>query len=289
LEGTFDSPETFIGIAEPDGTLVKTNELSFEFINADAADVLGEPAWEASWWNHSDTAQQKCQGAVERASSGETVRFEAQHIAADSTQISTSVVVRPVMAADVVDKVIIEATDITDLKRREEEIEFFNSILRHDILNEMTVIASRAEMLTDVANGTQADCAETILNWSQDIVGLTQKVRAILNTVSGGRSESVGPVDIAPVISNVVDSIATVDGEFVIETDIQNGIVAGVDDLFKDVIKNIILNAVQHAGSGPTIKVTAKRVNSIIQARIADDGPGIPIENRETVFEKGRS
>jgi len=95
----------------------------------------------------------------------------------------------------------------------------------------MIVVKFRAETLTDVTNGTQADYAETTLNWSQDIVGLTQKVRTILNAVPDGRSESVDPVDIALVINNVVDSIATVDGKFVIETDIQNGIMARVDGL----------------------------------------------------------
>jgi len=95
----------------------------------------------------------------------------------------------------------------------------------------MIVVKFRAETLTDVTNGAKADYAETTLNWSQDIVGLTQKVRTILNAVPDGRSESVDPVDIALVINNVVDSIATVDGKFVIETDIQNGIMARVDGL----------------------------------------------------------
>ena len=48
----------------------------------------------------------------------------------------------------------------------------------------MTVIEARAETLADVLSGTQATYAETILDWSRDIVELTQKVRRVLSTMS---------------------------------------------------------------------------------------------------------
>jgi len=289
LEATFDSPETFIGILEPDGTLVKANELSLEFIDAKPTDVLGEPAWEAAWWNHSDTAQQKCKDAVERASSGETVRFESSHPGADGRQISTSIVVRPVMAADAVEKVIIEATDITDLKQHESKIEFFNSILRHDVLNGMTVINSRAELLTDELSGSQAAHAETILDWGEDIVSLTEKIRTVLSALSADQPIDGQPVQIGPVVDSVLDRVATAGGNHSIETDLDWGISVRAGNLFEDVVKNILLNAVQHAGTNPNIEITTETTDSLVQLRIADDGPGIPPEQREAIFKEGEA
>jgi len=289
LEATFNSPKTFIGILEPDGTLHRANELSLEFSNSDEADVLGKPVWEGPWWNYRDALQRKCRDAVEQASEGETVSFESDHVGADGQEISTSVLIRPVTADGEVDKIILEATDITDLKRREEEMEFFNRILRHDILNGMMVISSRADLLTDELSGERAAHAETILDRTEDIVSLTEKIRSILSALSTDKLEPPQPVELAPLVDDVLDSATTATGSYTIETDIKGELVVSAGKLFEDVVKNIILNAVQHAGTSPHIKITTEVTDSKVQLRIADDGPGISDERCGAIFQEGEA
>ena len=287
LEATFNSPETFIGILDADGTLIRANETALGFIDADDEAVFGEPFWEAPWWNHDEAVAARCRDAVERAGEGEMVRFEAEHIGADGQRISTSVVARPVAADGTVRKIIVEGTDVTDLKRREEQIEFFNSILRHDILNGMTVIEARAETLADTLEGTQATYAETILDWSRDIVDLTQKVRSVLSTMSGDGLTEPETIELAPVTEGAVDKAASMDADCTVETAIHDGVAVLAGDLFDDVVGNILTNAVEHGGPGTTIEVTTELVGPMVHLRIADDGPGIPPAEREAIFEKG--
>ncbi|MDS0221246.1 ATP-binding protein [Haloarcula sp. S1AR25-5A] len=286
LEATFNSPETFIGILDADGTLTRANETALEFIDADEA-VFEEPIWETPWWNHDEAVARRCQDAVERAREGETVRFEAEHIGADGQRISTAVMARPVAADGTVQKILVEGTDITDLKRHEEQMEFFNSILRHDILNGMTVIEARAETLADDLDGTQATYAETILDWSRDIVDLTQKVRSVLSTMSDDGLTEAETIPLRPVIEGAVNKAASMDEDCTVETDIDDGLTVVADDLLDDVVGNILTNAVEHGGPGSTIEVTAKRVGSVARLHIADDGPGISPEERDAIFEKG--
>ncbi|WP_336357946.1 sensor histidine kinase [Haloarcula sp. CGMCC 1.6347] len=287
LEATFNSPETFIGILDADGNLLRANETALGFVDADDEAIFGEPFWDTPWWNHNEAVAYRCQDAVERAMDGEMVRFEAEHIGADGQRISTSVVARPVAVDGTVQKIIVEGTDITDLKRREEQMEFFNSILRHDILNGMTVIEARAETLADALGGTQATYAETILDWSRDIVDLTQKVRSVLSTMSDDGLTEAETIALGPVVEGATRKAASMDEDCTLKTDIPDGIEVVADDLLDDVVGNILTNAVEHGGPGTTIEVTTERVGSMVHLRIADDGPGIPPEQREAIFEKG--
>lgn len=61
---------------------------------------------------------------------------------------------------------------------------------------------------------------------------------------------------------------------------------AAVDPLQIDqVISNVLENAARHSPPGSEIRITASMWRSAVQLRIADQGPGIPSEERELVFE----
>ncbi|MBL4637491.1 MAG: hypothetical protein JKY56_26780 [Kofleriaceae bacterium] len=48
---------------------------------------------------------------------------------------------------------------------------------------------------------------------------------------------------------------------------------------------NLILNAMQAGSKGNVVRVVASRVEDLIEIAVSDEGPGIPTENRESVFE----
>ncbi|MEX0834088.1 MAG: ATP-binding protein [Actinomycetota bacterium] len=61
---------------------------------------------------------------------------------------------------------------------------------------------------------------------------------------------------------------------------------AAVDPLQIDqVVSNVLENAARHSPPGSEIRITASMWRSAVQLRIADQGPGIPLEERELVFE----
>ncbi|HEX6581643.1 MAG TPA: ATP-binding protein [Actinomycetota bacterium] len=52
------------------------------------------------------------------------------------------------------------------------------------------------------------------------------------------------------------------------------------------VLSNIIENAIRFSPNGSEIQITAARWHSAVQVRITDQGPGIPAEDRDRVFEE---
>jgi signal transduction histidine kinase len=50
-------------------------------------------------------------------------------------------------------------------------------------------------------------------------------------------------------------------------------------------LANLVHNAVKHASSGSTVRIEAARIGDQLELRVVDDGPGIPADERERIFE----
>jgi two-component system sensor histidine kinase KdpD len=51
------------------------------------------------------------------------------------------------------------------------------------------------------------------------------------------------------------------------------------------VLANLIENAIRHSPSGGTVEVGVARHDGFVQVRVVDEGPGIPEDERERVFD----
>ena len=93
-------------------------------------------------------------------------------------------------------------------------------------------------------------------------VGLTAASREVVRTLSFDIEEKKLQVDVS--------------GEaFAIEAD---------EQLLRQVLFNLILNAVQAAGENGRIQITAQRAQGEGILEVRDDGPGVPNENRAEIF-----
>jgi two-component system sensor histidine kinase KdpD len=54
---------------------------------------------------------------------------------------------------------------------------------------------------------------------------------------------------------------------------------------FDQVVTNLLENALRHSPAGGTVRLHVSVVPKAIRVRVADEGPGIPVEEREMVFE----
>ncbi|MFC6755550.1 ATP-binding protein [Halomicroarcula sp. GCM10025894] len=182
------------------------------------------------------------------------------------------------------------------LQRRRDQMEFFNSILRHDILNGMNVIRARGDLLASELDGDQEAYAETIVEWSDDIVDLTRKVRSVLQTLSDEAAAETKPVELAPVVESAARRAASMAPGATVDVSVHSDVAVTADDLLHDVFGNILTNAVEHGSTdshdpddepGVAVEVTSGVDAEAVTVRIADDGPGIAPGVRERIFERG--
>lgn len=176
------------------------------------------------------------------------------------------------------------------LRRQTEQFEFFNSILRHDVLNGMTVIRSRGEFLAERLDGEERRFAETIVEWSEDIVDVVGRVRRVLETLTSERDASLEPVDVAAIIDDRVGRVTDTYPSVEFSVAVPEGLYVTADELLSDVVGNVITNAIEHnQEAGLQVHVSATADGNEATIRIADNGTGIEEDHRETVFRRGET
>lgn len=175
-----------------------------------------------------------------------------------------------------------------ELELQNTRLEFLNSILRHDVLNGMMIIRGHAEALANKVPEGQREHAETVVKWSDNITELVTRVRRLLNALTAEEPGRLHRVDIAPGIRDEVDRLrgAYPDTEF--EVDVPDELAVRTDDIVHDVIGNVIRNAAEHnTNENPWVEVTGRRVDDHVEVAVSDNGPGVPDDIKERVFQRG--
>ena len=74
----FDQSYQFIGLMEPDGTLIEANQTAVQFAGLMLDDVVGKKFWDTYWWQISPATQAQLKSAIERAARGELVHYDVE-------------------------------------------------------------------------------------------------------------------------------------------------------------------------------------------------------------------
>ena len=128
LEAIFDGTFQFMGLMEPDGTVIEANEAALDFGGVDRDAVVGKPVWETHWFRTPAADTDRLRQAVERAADGEFVRYDMQVQGVDELR-TVDFSIRPITDAEgTVTLLVPEGRDITELKRREEQLEALNDL-----------------------------------------------------------------------------------------------------------------------------------------------------------------
>ena len=155
FEAVFDDPSAFIGLLEPDGTMIIANETALSFAGVELDDVAGRYFLETPWWDdESPEKLDEMATSIERAAAGEFVRYDATHTGVDGETISVEGNVRPVTdGAGSVVSLLVEGWDVTDRLEHERMIERLHETTRELVLAEdaggvaEVVVAAATEIL----------------------------------------------------------------------------------------------------------------------------------------------
>ncbi|MFB6300484.1 MAG: PAS domain S-box protein [Halobacteriales archaeon] len=176
------------------------------------------------------------------------------------------------------------STDISEQKEREAELrrqndrlEEFTSIVSHDLRNPLTILESSLELAEET--GDQADfdrCRRAIDRMNTLIEDLLRLAR------QGETVGAVEPVKLADRATDAWRNVATVDASLETETDLE---IHAAPDRLQQLLENLFRNAIEHGREDVT--VTIGRMDDGFY--VEDDGQGIPAGDREKVFESGYS
>ena len=172
-----------------------------------------------------------------------------------------------------------------ELRRRTEQLSFFSSILRHDVNNGIEVVKRNAHLLEPELSGESQERAETIIEWSENITDLTEKIQVMIEGITRGEQHDLESVDLSTVVEDQVQTVERMGENVTIETSIPFGVSVRADEMLPEVFHNLLTNAVEHNDTDqPEISVTAEQTGDSVAISVADNGPGIPEDEREDLF-----
>ena len=180
------------------------------------------------------------------------------------------------------------STDITEQKRREQELEILNRIVRHDIRNDMSVLLGWAELLEAHVDEDGSAYLENVLASGGHIIELTETAREYVEAIVSDEDLTVEPVSLRGALQTELslreESFPAAD--FVCAQPLPEVEVLA-NEMLTSVFRNLLNNAVQHNDKPtPVVDVSCTVQNDHVDVQIADNGPGIPDAQKESIFGK---
>lgn len=165
------------------------------------------------------------------------------------------------------------------------EFQTLQALLRHDLRNRLTIIGGHLTRLAE-ATDAPADSVATIEAQLEAIEALLDDTRLATEAI---RTEaSVEPVDLIQVIRRRVSLLEESYDAVSVSTALPDAAFVPADDLLGSVLDNLLSNAVVHSDRPtPEIAVSVEATADLVRLAVADNGPGIPAERREAMFDPG--
>ena len=185
--------------------------------------------------------------------------------------------------------------DITERKEYEQKLEdqrnnleILNQVVRHDIRNDMAVVSGRADLLEEHVEEAGKEDLEAIQNSVESATGLTKTARD-LSEIMLSTEEDVEPIRLDQCLNSVIENVREKFDTAVITTEDQiPGTQVRGNELLEAVFQNLIHNAVVHNDKQkPKVRISTRIDEETTTIRVADNGPGIPDTQKETIFGKG--
>ena len=268
---------------KPDNPLIYVNDAFTEITGYSYEEILGENCRVLQGEHTDPDTVARIREAIE---ANEPVSVDLRNYRKDGTEFWNHLEIAPVTndAGDVINYVGYQR-DITERKQREldlahqnERLDQFASVVSHDLRNPLTIAQSRLELARDECDSTHLEALtqahERMNTLIDDLLTLAQ---------TGNQLNETDAVELAPLIEGCWQGIETGDSTIVSETD---RTVRADRSRLKQLFENLFRNAVEHGGSEVSITVGDLADNGFF---VSDDGPGIPEQEREEIFEVGYS
>ena len=156
----------------------------------------------------------------------------------------------------------------------------------HELRTPLATIQGNAGLLAigpNVDEKVRRAAAADIVGESERMARLTDRLLTLARADSG-LDLQLAPVQLAPLAEEVVRQAATLHPDLHLTTDLADLAVSGDEDALRQLLWILLDNAARHARSKVSVAVQAD--GEWARLVVADDGPGVPPDDRERIFER---
>ncbi len=206
---------------------------------------------------------------------------------------------------------LITFRDVTDsarveraLKERNEALEASDALknafvghVSYELRSPLTTIIGFAQLLDDPLigplNEKQREYVRHITDSSATLLAIINDILDLTTIDAGVMQLELGEVDVRAAVDAAAEGVRTRMNErgvrLAVELPADVGSFVADDKRVRQVLFNLLSNAVGFSPSGGTVTVSVERGPAAVSFRVADEGPGIPPELRDRIFDRFES
>jgi len=163
------------------------------------------------------------------------------------------------------------------IERQNERLEEFAGVVSHDLRNPLNVATGRLRLARERCEPEHLDAISNALDRMDEIIDGVLTMARVGQTV-----DSVRLVSLSTVATDSWETVATASAALRVESD---RTVSADPGRLRHVFENLFRNSIQHGA--PDVRITVGATDEGFF--VADDGTGIPVDDREDIFDAGYS
>jgi len=188
--------------------------------------------------------------------------------------------------------VVLVFHDLTRLKKLEIARKDFVANVSHELRTPLSLIKGYVETLLDGAKDDPAISLKFLRTIERNADRLKLLIEDLLtiSELEAGRIElHLQPLNIQPLAAKVLEDLQTRASarQITLNSRMASLQVEADPGRVEQVLANLVDNAIKYGRPGGTVTVDARAIaNGLIEVSVADDGPGIPADAIERIFER---
>ena len=155
----------------------------------------------------------------------------------------------------------------------------------HELRTPLTSVLANLELLADSLDGDGQDAAQSALRSSRRMRRLVADLLLLARHDAAHQAPHTA-TDLGQVLVEAAAELGPIAGGHELSIQAGRAVVDGARDELHRMTLNLMENAIRHTPRGTRVLAAVERVDGNVRLIVEDDGPGIPKDLRDRVFER---
>ena len=295
LDAIIENSGDGVMLLDPEQKIAVFNRALTNMTGIPSEEAIGQPYDEVLvlYDRHTNQEAPELTRPLDRCREGEQFYIEGDYLRQDDIHITLGITYSPLLDAEgQLVNIIANVRDITHFREAEEMKSTFISVISHELKTPVALIKGYAGTLSrQDANWDQEIIRESLEVIEEESDRLTQLIDNLLDASrlqAGQLKLERSDVNLAEMAARIVRDYRTQTRQHTIEVDFagEYPLVQGDAERLRQVITNLISNAIKYSPERGKIIVSGRYDDSQVYVAVSDQGIGIPAGERERIFDR---
>ena len=280
-------------VIDPDGKITYVSPSVQRVLGYEPDDLVGEVGFEYQDPEGAEAVEEAIEYVSDNPDESRTIQTKFRK--ADGSWCWIEATIQNQFKDDLIEGLIVNSRDITERKEYErtleeqrDDLKVLNQIVRHDVRNQLQLVLAYGGLLKDSVKDDGEEDIQRVLGAGREAVRITQSAGEITEAMLTSKTD-LDPTNFRPVLEAQIDHVRDSHERALVSIE---GTLPDVEvlanEMLDSVFRNLLNNAIVHNDMElPEVTVSATTHEEVVRIRIADNGPGIPDEQKDQIFQEG--